>query len=111
MGETRDTDRAGQTAVIFASWRTDADAAGYAEAAEAMDALAAAQPGYCGVESARGADGFGITVSYWVDEASALAWRAHADHAAIRGQGRGRWYRSYSVQVATIGRSYDWTKP
>ena len=50
-------DRTGQIAVIFLSQRTDNDAAGYAEAAEAMDRLAATQPGYCGVDSVRGADG------------------------------------------------------
>lgn len=102
-------DRTGQVAVIFASHRTEADDAGYAAAAKAMDALAARQPGYRGVESARGPDGFGITVSYWADEASAVAWRGHAEHAAIRAVGRARWYRDYSVQVARIGRSYRWT--
>ena len=50
-------DRTGPIAVIFVSQRTDGDAAGYAEAAEAMDRLAATQPGHCGVDSVRGADG------------------------------------------------------
>src|SRR3546814_1222979 len=63
-------DRAGQTAVIFVSQRTDADADGYDRAAQAMAALAARQPGYRGMDSVRGADGHGITVSYWADEAS-----------------------------------------
>ena len=47
-------DRTGQIAVIFVSTRTESDAAGYAAAAEAMDRLAAGQPGYRGVDSARG---------------------------------------------------------
>ena len=64
-------DRTGQIAVIFVSQRTDSDPAGYAGAAETMAALAARQPGYCGVDSARGADGLGITVSWWADEARA----------------------------------------
>ena len=103
-------DRTGEVAVIFAAWRTDADAAGYAAAAQAMDALAARQPGYRGVDSARGADGFGITVSYWADEASAVAWRAHPDHAAVREAGRGRWYAAYDLHVAAVTRSYDWRR-
>lgn len=101
-------DRTGQIAVIFVSQRTDSDPAGYAGAAETMTALAARQPGYCGVDSARGADGLGITVSWWADEASALAWRAHPDHAAIRDQGRADWYSAYEVAVASVGRSYRW---
>ncbi|MBB4609892.1 antibiotic biosynthesis monooxygenase family protein [Sphingomonas yabuuchiae] len=101
-------DRTGQIAVIFVSTRTESDAAGYAAAAEVMDRLAAGQPGYRGVDSARGADGIGITVSWWADEASALAWRAHPDHAAIRDRGRAEWYSQYEVAVARVGRSYEW---
>lgn len=99
----------GQIAVIFASHRTHADASGYAEASAAMDALAARQPGYRGVDSARGADGFGITVSYWIDDAAAIAWRDHPAHARIRDAGRAHWYDSYSVAVARVERGYRWT--
>ncbi|WP_294278420.1 antibiotic biosynthesis monooxygenase [uncultured Sphingomonas sp.] len=102
------TDRTGQIAVIFVSTRTDSDPQGYAAAAEAMDHLAAQQPGYRGVDSARGADGLGITVSWWADEASALAWRARPEHAAIRDRGRAEWYARYEVAVAQVGRSYGW---
>lgn len=101
-------DRTGQIAVIFVSQRTLNDAQGYAQAAKAMDALAAQQPGYRGVDSVRGADGFGITVSWWADEASALVWRAHPEHAAIRERGRAEWYSRYEVAVAEVGRSYRW---
>ena len=105
-----DGDRTGQTVVIFASQRTDDDAEGYAAAAEAMDRLAAAQPGYRGVDSARDADGFGITVSYWADDAAAIAWRDHPGHAATRAQGRLRWYASHTVTVATVTRGYAWSR-
>ena len=103
-------DRNGQVAVIFVSQRSDADADGYAGAAEAMDRLAAAQPGYRGIDSARGDDGFGVTVSYWADEAAALAWRQHAEHAAIREMGRALWYERYSVSVASVTRGYSWPR-
>ena len=49
-------------AVIFTSERTETGD-GYADTTARMLELAAAQPGYLGVESAR--DGLGITVSYW----------------------------------------------
>lgn len=104
-------DRTGQVAVIFAAWRNAEDEAGYAAAACAMDALAAAQPGYRGVDATRGADGFGVTVSYWADEASAVTWRRHPDHAAVREAGRGRWYDRYDLHVAPITRSYNWDRP
>lgn len=101
-------DRTGQTAVIFLNRRTDADEASYADAAVRMERLAAVQPGFRGLDSVRGADGAGITVSWWADEASALAWRAQADHAAVRDAGRARWYAGYEVAVAGVGRSYRW---
>ncbi|MGU3389419.1 antibiotic biosynthesis monooxygenase [Sphingomonas sp. M1A8_2b] len=104
-------DRTGQIAVIFVSIRNDADPAGYAEAAVAMDALAASQPGYRGVDSAREAGGMGITVSYWADDAAAIAWRDHPEHTAIRERGRALWYDSYWVNVARIERAYAWTRP
>jgi heme-degrading monooxygenase HmoA len=100
----------GQIAVIFTS-RLTGDAAGYGEAAAAMAALAATQPGYLGMESARGAEGLGITVSYWADEAAAVAWRHHAEHSLTRDAGRERWYESFSVTVARVERSYAWQRP
>ena len=97
-------------AVIFCAHRTDEDEAGYQAAAAAMGELAASQPGYLGQDHARSADGLGITVSYWQDDASAKAWRDHPDHARIRDQGRDRWYSEYSLHVARVERAYDWRK-
>lgn len=103
-------DRTGEVAVIFAAWRNAADPEGYAAAARHMAALAERQPGYRGADAARGADGFGITVSYWADEASAVAWRGHPEHAAIRDAGRGRWYDHYDLHVTAVTRSYHWSR-
>ena len=102
--------RTGQTAVIFVSERLPDDPEGYAAAAEAMATLAAEQPGYRSADAVRDAEGVGITVSYWADETSAVAWRQHPQHTAIRDQGRGRWYRWYQLHVATIDRSYGWAR-
>jgi heme-degrading monooxygenase HmoA len=101
----------GTVAVIFIAKRTSEDEAGYGIAAAKMDAMAAEQPGYRGIDSTRGPDGLGITVSYWADDASAKAWRDHPEHAKIREMGRGRWYQHYDLHVAEVTRSYDWAKP
>ncbi len=60
----------GTIAVIFVAQRTDADATGYARAAAMMETLAVQQKGYIAMDSVRGSDGLGITVSYWTDEAN-----------------------------------------
>jgi len=96
-------------AVIFCSQRTDATPDdGYGAMAERMAALAAAQPGYLGVESARGADGLGITVSYWRSLEDIRAWRAVTEHTAARDQGRRDWYRHYELRIAKVERHYHW---
>jgi heme-degrading monooxygenase HmoA len=93
-------------AVIFTSTRTAGDH-GYAAMADAMAELALQQPGNLGAESARGADGLGITVSYWRDEASIKAWKAVASHLAAQKLGRERWYDHYELRVAKVERAYS----
>jgi heme-degrading monooxygenase HmoA len=92
-------------AVIFTSLRTEGDQ-GYAEAAARMVELAREQPGFLGVESARGDDGSGITVSYWVNEAAILAWKQHPEHSAIRERGRSTWYARCHTRVCRVERDY-----
>jgi heme-degrading monooxygenase HmoA len=96
-------------AVIFSTLRTPVDA-GYAQTAEEMEALAAQQPGYLGIESARGEDGVGITVSYWASEEAIAAWRRNADHLAAQRAGRETWYRAYELRVARVERAYGFTR-
>ncbi|WP_244928874.1 antibiotic biosynthesis monooxygenase [Nocardioides sp. W7] len=93
------------TAVVFTSLRTEGDR-GYAAMAERMDRLAAEQPGYLGIEAARDPGGLGITVSYWVDDAAAAAWKQVAEHLVAQERGREVWYADYRVRVATVGRAY-----
>jgi len=91
------------TAVIFTSLRTDEDR-GYAVMSRRMEELAAARPGYLGIESAR--EQVGITVSYWTDEAAAAAWKQVAEHVVAQERGRSTWYADYQVRIATVSRSY-----
>jgi len=72
--------------------------------ADKMLALAAQQPGFLGVESAR--EDIGITVSYWRDLASIKHWKQVADHLEAQKLGRGKWYANYKVRVARVERDY-----
>lgn len=91
-------------AVIFSSKRTAGDQ-GYGAMAERMVALAAAQPGFLGAESARGADGFGITVSYWTSEDAIAAWKADAEHRIAQEAGKASWYEHYEIRIAKVERA------
>ena len=92
-------------AVIFTSLRTGQDK-GYGLMADRMVELAAQQPGFLGVETTRGADGLGITVSYWKDEASIKAWKANAQHQVAQEAGKKVWYADYMLRVAKVERAY-----
>ena len=93
--------------VVFTSRRENDD--GYAGMSTRMQELAAQQPGYLGIESARGADGLGITVSYWKDRESIAAWKANLEHREAQSRGRGQWYSRYAVRVAKVEYDYDFT--
>lgn len=93
-------------AVIFTSIRTDDHHAEYALTAERMEELARQQEGYLGIESARGADGLGITISYWRDLESARAWKQVAEHRQAQAAGRERFYSRYRVRIARVQAEY-----
>lgn len=91
--------------VIFSSQRT-AGENGYGLMADRMVELAAEQPGYLGVESARASDGFGITVSYWASLDAIAAWRSHAEHRIAQESGKTQWYQHYELRIACVERAY-----
>ena len=64
-------------------------------------------PGCLGAETARGANGLGITVAYYEDEASIAAWKADGPHDAAQKLGRERWYDHYELRIAKVERAYS----
>ena len=74
--------------------------------AQKMEDLAKVQPGYLGIESARDAQGFGITVSYWDNPESIMLWRKNVEHQAAQAIGRSTWYQEFKVRVTKVERDY-----
>lgn len=93
-------------AVIFTSVLGDSRD-GYDAMGSALVELAERQPGYLGIETTRGADGLGITVSYWKDEESILAWKQQTQHLLAQKYGIERWYNHYELRVAKVERAYN----
>ena len=89
-------------AVIFTAQRSLSGDDIYDMTADRMVLLAQHQPGFLGVESVRGDDGIGITVSYWVDRAAIANWRQHAEHLAAQAIGRQEFYDWYRIRVAEV---------
>ena len=98
-------------AVIFSSQRNGSDEAGYAATAAQLFDAVHGQPGFLGAESARDAQGFGITVAYFDSEASIATWRDDAAHAAARAHGRRHWYHHYELRIARVERAYGARTP
>ena len=93
-------------AVIFTSKRklyTD----DYDATAERMKELTAQQPGFLGIDSARNADGIGITVCYWDSIDAIKNWKANNEHQYAQSMGKKEWYESYSVRIAKVEMEYS----
>ena len=103
MSEITNTPTPPYYAVIFTSHRTEGDN-GYGEMAERMAELAAQQPGYLGMESAR--EWLGITVSYWESLEAIRNWKQNAEHQEAQRRGHQQWYSSFRVRVAKVEREY-----
>jgi len=103
MSEIAKTPKPPYYAVIFTSLLKE-DADGYGEMADKMVELAAAQPGFLGIESVR--DDLGITVSYWSDIESIKNWKSNVDHQKAQRMGREQWYVSFKVRVSKVERDY-----
>ena len=97
-------------AVIFTSKRSSHDERQYGIVAQRMVDLGSRYDGFLGIESVRGVDGFGITVSYWRDEAALRAWKRDTEHQKAQQGGRQSWYDCYEVRVAKVERAYGFAR-
>ena len=91
--------------MVFTSRRTAVDD-GYGAMSDRMVELAGQQPGFLGVESARGADGLGITVSYWSSLEAVGAWKANVEHCVAQTAGRKKWYAQFETRICRVERAY-----
>jgi heme-degrading monooxygenase HmoA len=94
-------------AVIFASQRPPAESEGddgYGSTSDRMVELARERDGFLGVESTRDVSGFGITVSYWRDEAAIAGWKADLEHREAQRRGRHGFYERFELRVAKVER-------
>ncbi|MBY9082351.1 antibiotic biosynthesis monooxygenase [Paenibacillus sp. HN-1] len=103
MSEIANTPEPPYYAVIFTSERSAGDD-GYAEMADEMVKLAAAHPGFLGVESAR--EGVGITVSYWESLEAIHNWKQNERHMIAQQKGMSDWYLRYKTRVCKVERDY-----
>lgn len=93
-----------QYVVVFRSRLTTDAPGGYAETADAMEALVREQPGYVEHKAFTAGDGERVTIATFADAASVESWRDLAEHRAAQRRGREQFYATYSLQVAKVER-------
>ena len=77
----------------------------YYQTAEKMRQLALNDYGCVRIDSV-GDEAQEITLSYWNSEEDILAWKNNSEHLKAQRLGMDKWYESYSVEIARLGRSY-----
>jgi heme-degrading monooxygenase HmoA len=97
--------------VIFTSLKTLPDDLEYNQMAQQMSELAAAQPGYLGMEHVGDETGAAITVSYWESLESIRNWRQNADHLQAQSLGKSKWYDRFYLRVCRVERAYEFEAP
>jgi heme-degrading monooxygenase HmoA len=99
----------GAVMTIFRSRLRPEHAGEYAEAAEEMDSLVRAQPGFVDAKTFTAADGERVTVVTFAGQESHDAWRHHPEHRATQRLGIERFYSEYSIQVGPVSYRRDFT--
>jgi len=90
---------------IFTSQRSE-DTKGFEEMAGHMVELVQQQPGFLAMDSAGGANGIVIVISYWKDEESIRRWKQQMDHVKAQKLGQQRWMKNYQVRIGRVERAY-----
>lgn len=98
-------------AVIFEVLPTDSGQARYLELAASLRPELDAIDGLISIERFRSLSTPGkmLSLSFWRDEDSLKAWRAHTDHRAAQKEGRDTVFADYRLRVATVVRDYGLT--
>ncbi len=47
-----------------------------------------------------------VAISYWTSEEQIQRWKKNSEHLVAQEKGRSKWYKSYTVQIVEIVRSY-----
>ena len=91
-------------AVIFKAEFKNQDQA-YLETAERMRQLAKNKYGCVEIISVCEGENE-ITISYWESEDQIKRWKDDEEHVKAQEKGKSLWYKSYSIEVCEVIRSY-----
>jgi heme-degrading monooxygenase HmoA len=93
-------------AVVFTSINAPVDHTEHSQLSTQLAQRAQTYEGFLGIEAARSADGKGVTVVYYRDEQSILAWARDPEHVVAKRKGREIWYSHYYIRICKVEREY-----
>jgi len=95
--------------VVFEVWPKPGRADAYFEKATALRPLLEAMDGFISVERFESVSEPGkfLSLSFWRDEAAAVAWRNQAEHKLAQATGRDELFSNFRISVADVQRAYD----
>jgi len=82
----------------------------YGDIAPTIYRLAVGMPGFVDAKTFTSEDGERVTVVTFADRESHNAWRDHPDHLVAQSRGIAEFYSSYSIQVAEVTYSHNFTR-
>ena len=95
-------------AVIFEVTMKDGKAEDYFEIAASLKPALESIDGFISVERFQSTTNPNkyVSLSFWRDEPSVAAWRAHADHGVAQKRGKEEIFADFRIRIATVERDY-----
>jgi heme-degrading monooxygenase HmoA len=82
----------------------------YGDMAPIIYRLAVGMPGFINAKTFTAEDGERVTVVTFADRETHNAWRDHPEHQAAQRRGIAEFYSSYSIQVAEVTYSHEFSR-
>jgi len=92
--------------IIFRSVLTGAVGADYKTMAQELLERAQGIRGFVDFKSFVADDGEHVSIIHWESQETLRSWTDDLRHVVAQQLGRDKWYESFSVEVAEVGRSY-----
>lgn len=97
--------------LFYVKRRAEAAGEEYKTTLARMLSIVSAMPGFISVKEHVAADGDTVVIVKFENEAALEAWRNHPEHRAAQSRGRELFYDAYHVEICSVLRQYDFTRP
>jgi heme-degrading monooxygenase HmoA len=90
--------------------RPDVDTAEYERAFAEMYDRVSQLPGFISIDGYAGEDGTELAVARFDSREAVEQWRDDPEHVRTQARGRDEFFDAYDITIATVWRTYDWSR-